>query len=311
MFLRFDRRTFSPAEAGDGGTPGGGETGGGGQSGDGGTPGGGQPGGGGWMESLDAEVRTALEPKAYATPNDLAKAYLEQDKVIGRKGVIPPGESATDEDWKLYHDSLPAHMRAPESPDKYELGDFQVPEGVPWSDNLQSGMLAEMHAMNLPSSAVSRLMKKYAELQMADWDGHNATQTKQAQNAQAELDRAWGNAKAEKLARANALVNFGFGDNLEAAKQIQLKDGSYFLDHPMIALAMGRIADEMGVGEDGNLPAALGSTFNFTPAQARAEITKLTADKEFQDAFLDSQHKEHKAAVAKMQRLHAAANAGG
>lgn len=59
-----------------------------------------------WFNQLDEEYRTNPNVQKYGSMNELAKGLINAQAVIGKKGIIRPGEDATPEEMGSYFDSL-------------------------------------------------------------------------------------------------------------------------------------------------------------------------------------------------------------
>ena len=73
-----------------------------------------------WFAGLGPEPATAqlLETKGFKNINEFSKAYHDLEKVVGAKGLILPGDKATDEDWGKFHAQVPGY---PKSAAEYKL----------------------------------------------------------------------------------------------------------------------------------------------------------------------------------------------
>lgn len=265
--------------------------------------GGGDQGGGDWTAGLSPDVRQALASKSYDSPDALGRAYLDLEKKIGADKIALPAADAPAEAW----DPIYKALGRPDSAESYDLGAFKPPDGLPWSPEIQTGMVGEMHAAGLNSQQVTRLLGKYAELQNGEWTAYNEDAKKAADTSTDELKGEWGQGYDAKVDLGNRVVRHAFGDNLEAAKQLRLEDGSFVLDNPVMVRALAAIGESWA--EDGALPQGFGD-LSLTPAGAKTEIAKLKQDEAFQKAFLDGAHPEHAEAVQRMQRLKGLAEGG-
>ena len=281
-----DRIFFAPADTAGGSADGGSEP-----------TGGGSPAPS-WRDGLPDEVRSHPSLANMPDVGGLAKAYLTLEGQAGQKGVPLPADDAPAEEWDKFY----AALGRPEKADGYDLAGFSVPEGLPWAEDVQKTMVGKMHELGLTNRQVVGLMSAYAEAQNGQWTSFNTSMGQAVEATEAKLKQEWGQSYAAKMDLANRVVKHAFGDDLDAAKQIQLADGSYLLDSPAIARAFARIGEAWA--EDGDLPGT-GIEFAKSPSEAKAEIAKLKRDPEFQKVFLDKRHPEHQAAVHRMQSLHA------
>jgi len=250
-----------------------------------------------FMNSMSPDVRAALAPKGFAMPDDIGRAYLELEKVIGKRGVTVPGENASDEERSTFYNAL----GRPEKPDGYDLSGFTPPEGLPWSADVQGAVVAKLHARGLTQAQMAGAMQDYAEVQGEAFEALQTELKAKVASDTAALKKELGAAWEAKNALMNRVAREAFGENLEAATKLQLMDGSFLLDHPMVARAFmglgGRLAED-GVWPDG------GAVVATSPAAAQAEIETLERNPDTAKALMDSSHPEHKAMVERRARLY-------
>jgi hypothetical protein len=295
-------------QTGAGGGQSGGGQGGGGQGGQGGT-GAGEPPPVSWDASLDPNYRTLVQAKGWKSPADVLRDYSQLEGTLGQNKVAVPGKDAKPEDWDGVYNAL----GRPESPDKYDLGDFKPPEGLPWDGEAQKAMLAEMHAAGLNSTQAQRLLKKYGEMQGGSYQAMQGNAAAFVEQATQQLRKDWGNAYDANLELANRAVKRAFGDELDSVKQLRMADGTFMLDNPAIAKAFARVGGAWS--EDSDLPGGRsggGSAAIRTPDQAKAEISRIRSEaaSDPKHPYVNRQHPEFKALQGRMNELYVLANGG-
>ena len=60
----------------------------------------------GWVKDSNIDQEYLELASKYENPNAMAKDLANANKLIGKKGIIKPGEDASENDWKSYHDAL-------------------------------------------------------------------------------------------------------------------------------------------------------------------------------------------------------------
>lgn len=80
-----------------------------------------------WREELDASVKEHPSLKNFKSPGDLAKSWVEAQKLIGRDKIPVPGEKATKEDW----DTVFERLGRPKDKNGYTIPDVKLPDGLP------------------------------------------------------------------------------------------------------------------------------------------------------------------------------------
>lgn len=273
-----------------------------GQGGQGGEGEGSQQGDGGqsnipdWFASLETDVRDRLAGKNWKTPNDMGRSYIELESKIAAKGVIPPGEKATDEERAAFYDQL----GRPKDAAAYE---FALPDGRDPTEiekAFHEALRPALHKAGLTQAQLAIVNEGWNAFQV---DQANAAKAG-AEQAMTELRREWGGDAEAKFAQAqDAWKTFGPGD--EVLDQLDAIAGA--ANVLRFLQKVGAAMDEAGAmpGGGGNPNDPLRS-----PAAARAEIERLTKDEDFQKKFTDNQHAEYADLVAHMQRLHEVAGRG-
>lgn len=146
-------------------------------------PSGGEPEGGGMQAALNnIDANKSQEPQQPSTPEfhiseefadrewakniksqqDLEQQFDNNQKLIGRKGIIIPGEEASEQEWAEYHRSL----GVPDSVDDYELPQIEALKDVEPSEEA----LAEDKAFkelfkkhNVPKDMAAALYQDYKQ----------------------------------------------------------------------------------------------------------------------------------------------------
>jgi len=299
--------------AGDaGGAAGGDKTGGDNSGGDGGGArmgsGGGTGGEGGVVYKPDGSYRDALPEDVRTDPSlanldsveKLAREHVNAQKLLGRKGVILPGENAKPEDWDKVYNALGRPAKA----DGYDLTGFKPPEGLPWNAEAQTEILPLLHKRGLTQAQLVGVMQDYAEVQNKHFTAMNKNAAKFADSTIKTLKKEWGAEADQNLDAADREARYFFDTDLAAARGLRLADGTYVLDHPLLAKAFKRVADEFGEDNIVTRKRPLGGGAN-DKGSAKAEIDSIRAaartDKKH--AYNDSKHPEHGAIHKRMYEL--------
>lgn len=230
----------------------------------------------------------------------LVREHINAQSLIGRKGVIPPSDWNDKQQVTRFYREL----GVPEKPSEYDLSRVQIPENVPWDDQLGLTMLRDMHEAGLTPRQAETVIQKYADYQAnlySEWaQGLQASR----ENVKAELQQQWGRAYEEKLRRASDIAKHAWGDDLDAIRTLQLQDGSMLGDNPLFLKGLAQIGEvtreHQAVGD--KQPRRL----TKTPQEARDEWTTLQTDADFNNALWDKNHPAHSAAVSRRDALYAA-----
>jgi len=273
-----------------------------------GSPTGGDPGSQGsvqpaatWRDGLSPDLRDSPYISRLDSIEALAKEHVNAQKLIGKKGVIPPDEKGTPDDWNRFYNSL----GRPESPDKYNLSGVKVPEGVPWDADFQSDILSTLHAAGATQKQAEAVLKGMIEKQTSRWNEYSSEVGGKRDSGLQALKSEWGSAYASKLDLANRAYSAAFGDKGDAVRNLVLADGTLLGDSPEVIRAFAELGDKLkehGLAEGGS-----SSRASVTPDEAKAQIASMLADPDINKALNDRSHPEHEFATKKKAALYAAA----
>ena len=188
----------------------------------------------------DEGTRTWLEKKGYKSVDDLAKAALHQESLIG-SSVKPPPDDAPQTEWDKFYSKL----GRPEKPDAYE---FKRPEGLPeelpYDENLASGFKSWAHSAGLNTRQAQTLHDQFASFQAEQVKAQYAALNKDVEDAANTLEKQWGpkdsvGFKEQHQAANQVLKNLGLVESF-TRKGIILPKGE--LTDASLALAFAAIA---------------------------------------------------------------------
>lgn len=246
-----------------------------------------------WKASLPEDLRQDPSLADIQDVPNLAKGFINAQKLIGRDKIPVPGEDAPPEEW----DRVFNRLGRPATPEEYSVEMPEtLPEGFQLDDELQKGFLEKAHKLGLTAKQAAGLARWMVD---TDIQGYNDI-VRDDQLAMAEGEKAlrakWGKAYDQNVARARWLLD-EFGDN-DTARLIE-KAG--FTSNPVFIGFLGNIASKMG--ED-TLKGSGFQQFNvMTPEAATTEIARLRGDKDFMAKYQSKDPAVRKAAIEKMQQL--------
>lgn len=249
-----------------------------------------------WRAALPDELREAEALARFDDVAALAREHVHLQSLIGRKGLIPPGDDASPEERAAFFTAL----GRPASPEAYDLGDFAPPDDVPWNDALQAAMLGEMHAAGLTDGQARALLESYAGMQGAAVSQARAEQAEASERALEALQAEWGARCDARLDLAGRAFRAAFGDDYDDIAGLELAGGGRVGDHPAFVRAFATLGERMAEPE---LVGAAPSPRAPSPQSAQHHLTSLEADPQFRAALLDRTHPDHRAAVAKRSQL--------
>ena len=248
-------------EAGAGGEAGGQESG----AGNGAAP--------GWRETyLDSETQALPALAVFDDVPALAKGFLETKEMVGRKGIILPKEGDAG-DLARFH----TEIGVPGSPEEYDLGDFAPPEGLPWSEHLQTVMLGKLHARGIPQSQIRGLFEDLAEAENDEYKSMTQTQKQGYETSEKALREELGAAYEPSIALSLRAFKAAAGDEYDTVNHLLLADGTQLGDHPAFIktwINVGNQYQEHGLAGE----KIGGGGFALTPEAAKQELETIEAN---------------------------------
>lgn len=283
--------TGAGAGSGDGGSSGGGSGGGNSSAGagaGGGNSGTGSGGGGSaptWLQSLPEDIRGNPTLSKYADINGLAKAHVELQGLVGKKGVIVPGDKSSPEQWKDFFKQI----GQPEI-DKFEL---KAPDGKKVADTTIDGFKKFAHEAGLLPKQAQGLLEWYLGVEESSGQQKLKTLQTESQTKLEGLKKEWGDGYDKQVKLALLGVREVGGEEF----QKYLQDTGLGNDVQIIRMMakVGAILGEDKIRGDG-----AGGNFGQTPAELQGEIDKLRAN----PAYTDSRHASHASVNKQMEELY-------
>ena len=257
---------------------------------------------GSWKDSIGDDKRNYHGFANIQSVDELAQRVIDIEGLIGRKGIIPPDEKATDKEWDKFYTDL----GRPETADGYTFENLSVPEEAKewYSEDLQKAMLPSFHKHGLTPKQAEGILNDYIQMQHKAFSDAAAGQTDALNQATTSLQREWGVNFESNKKIANDALKMGLGDDAESwetLKALTLSDGSFAFDHPLIAKLMFNIGSKT-VEDDTIFHGESGFASN-------AQQAKIEYDKIMSEAAKDSRHAywrkdaEGKALHEKLMRL--------
>lgn len=228
----------------------------------------------------------------------LAKSYKNAASLIGAdKATVLriPTDPASADMGEIYN-----RLGRPESPEKYSAW-----EGAPIGEAAVPELRAKFHEAGLSDAQAKAVVGLYAEQTQAAVVQRQAQDTQVAEATIADLKREWGDAFGDRLLRAErALLDTGGEDLLALFQQARGPDGAPLASNAAMIRALAKMGERIAEpstlrGTNGNSGAG-----PRTPADAQAEIAKLTGDRAFYDVLKDRFHPEYPAKKQLWDTLH-------
>ena len=154
-----------------------------------------------WKSGLPEELRGSVEK--FKTVEDMAKSYLNMEKLVGKKTIGMPDENSSEEEWSKLYDRLGRPVAA----DKYEV---KRAEGLPPELIDEEGMksfLGAAYKAGLNQKQVSALVSEFDRQLLEGAKRSAAAEESRKGEAVSELRKLWGSDLQEKVERAQQTLN--------------------------------------------------------------------------------------------------------
>jgi hypothetical protein len=246
-----------------------------------------------WISSVEnADTKAWAESKGLQNGSfeNVLGSYHNLEKLMGAdkagRTVTLLGDDASDADRNEFYGKL----GRPEDAAGYGI---QVPEGGDSTFAEWAG--ATFHEAGLSKAQADQITEQWGEFAGGMEQSNSDAEAMSAVDAEADLRKEWGAAFDQKVQGINA-----------AAEQLGFTEGQLEgLRNSMGPVEAMKFVDKLNsqIGDDVvDLGEAKASGLR-TPEQAQQEMSELSMNKEFMDAWLNKQHPGHEAAVNKKTDL--------
>lgn len=255
-----------------------------------------------WYEVAipDGPAREVARSKKYAHPGVLANSYAELERINASrddsKMIRVPDENAKPEDWNAVYEKL-GRPKDINGYNNVKWGDNAAPEMIEFGKNLA-------FKLGLPPKAVEQIMVTEWNTFLGKMDTAGTAKLKEeGDKAVADLRAAWkGDFDANIAGGKRVLQALDRAGFTEADLAVVEKSMGIAPVLKMLGM-IGRLSQE-GKFMDGSGPGTPTDPASMTADQAKAEITKLSGDKDFQKTFLGATEPGHAEAVRRMELLY-------
>lgn len=228
------------------------------------------------------------EKKSLKT-EDLGKAYLNLEKLIGREKVPVPTGDDDEEGWNRWY----AATGRPEKEDEYEFErPTELPKGLNYDEDTEKAFKTWAHANGLNKKQAKNLYDGYVKTQI---ERHSAWYTNQQQSrskVEQDLRREYGQQYEQALTQAKtALGRYGDPDFLKWL------DETGQGNDPRMIRAWMRIGKEM----NGETRIKGSAAQEANPADLDKSIADFRA--QHQKALFDREHPDHGRRVTEYNKL--------
>lgn len=260
---------------------------------------------------ISEDLKNQSNLKDFSNPDDLAKSYLELQKMVGNSVRIP-SEDASEEAKQAFLDKIKgvdgvlykndpdfySRLGKPESPDQYrftEKLDADLIETVPGITDELGHFQEIAHKLNLTTEQAQGLV----DMRLSTLKESQLRDAKAYEAGQAQLKEMWGADYENRLDAAKQVAKI-YSDKYGDAMNELLNSSAR--NNPMVINMMAELASLYK--EQGHVGAQT-VKFGITPSEALQQAKDMRENKNH--PVNNPQHPEHQAAVAKMKELYSIA----
>ena len=201
-----------------------------------------------WRQGL-SDPDQIKQAERYASNADVVQATIDMRKKLG-SSVNIPNEKSDDTEWITYR----KNMGIPDTPEEYKY------EGLTVDDKMSQEQKAGLekwnkifHDENISIKGAQRLMNEFRTDMGAQLESQMEADKKYSAETDANLRSLWGTDYDKNKEYANRAATDLFGEDFESAKGIEMKDGRFLLDNPLISKVFATVGREMGEGRLGDV----------------------------------------------------------
>lgn len=221
----------------------------------------------------------------------LAKEHIHLQALIGKKGIVPPGDKDGPEAWARFYDQLGR-------PPKPELYQFAKPQDFAgYSDALADAYRAAAHEQGLTARQAAAMHDWFVQASHSAERGVAERSRRESDALDQALRQKWG-------AQYDAMVASGRRAARAFAPPAVIDELERAIGGPALMEMFAGIGERMR--EDGLIGG--GSGFGLAPEQAKAEIARMDAAMhDPQGPAMNKLHPEHASWMRRREQLFAAA----
>lgn len=220
---------------------------------------------------------------------DLGRSYLSLEKLLGREKVPVPTDDNDDEGWNRWY----AAMGRPEAPDKYEFQRPDLPQDLPYDEEMEKDFRAWAHKNGLNKRQANNFYDGFVKRQVERHAAYHDHQKQSRAKVEMDLRREHGAQYEGKVALARTAIQ-------------QFADPDYraFLDESGLGNDPRMIRAWIRVGEK-----MTGETRLKGAPQAEAQpadLDRAIADfrDKFKDALWNKDHPNHDLRNKELRKLY-------
>lgn len=249
-----------------------------------------------WYDNFDADLKNHPSVTKFESQEELAKSYVNLEKMVGKDKIVVPTEKSTPEEWADFYSKTgrPAEMTG------YETPDLDIQDNLKMSDPALESFKQKAHELGLNNKQFAELYGYYNTQNQTGYNSALQAAADANKQTQTELRGEWGDAYEAKTDGAQKALDMFFKGKINESNQAafnQLANSKGFIE--------GMVAISEQLGED---VIQGGAKNTQSPSEAQSELNSILMDSKH--AYHDNSNPEHMAAVDKFISLQMAASAG-
>lgn len=223
---------------------------------------------------------------------DLGKAYVNLEKLMGSEKVpVPKGEDDTD-GWQRWYEA----SGVPKDEKDYEFKrPEKMPDGLGYDDELEANFRKAARANGLNKRQASALYDGFVKQQVDRFTAYDTSQKQAKAQVQADLMREHGGQYEQAIGMARSAL-----DKYADPEYRKWLDESGAGNDPRVIRAWIRVGREMA----GDIKLK-GAPAPANTADIQKQISEFNS--KFKDALYDREHPDHKMRVSERAKLYEAA----
>lgn len=239
-----------------------------------------------WRDSLPEDIRGNAAISQIQDIPSLAKSYIHAQGLVGKKGVMVPGEKSTDEEWQNFFKAA----GRPEM-DKY---DIKAPEGKQLNQEFLSKFKETAHKAGLLPRQLQSLFDWYSGMEEESMKSMSSAEKAAESESIVNLKKEWGDGYDRHLALARmARDELGGPDFAAHLTKLGIHNDVNLVK---VLAKVGALMGEDKIKGDPNVGTGQ------TPQEVSDEIAKMRGD--LKGPYFDKTHAAHGAAVRRMEELY-------
>lgn len=253
-----------------------------------------------WYSSLPEDLGKDPSIIKFKDVPELAKGYVNAQRLIGTKRLEAPQSTWTDKEWSALYDAI----GRPPSPDKYSPPDgVKFAEGVQFDTAKLNGVKAKFHELGLTEKQGREVLGLYMNSVNGAVEAEQTSRKQAQEKAMADLRGEFGDQLDAKIGLGRQAIEKLGGDKLK-----EWLNTSGVGNQPELVRAMIKLGELLQ--GDNSSGGTQGGHFTAEQETARAEIANLRGNKEFLMQLTTQHDPGHRAAVGRWETLHAKAYPG-